>query len=659
MTHLTMRLLGEPALVTESGRVVRPKTVKETALLVRLARRVGESVTRAELAGLLWADSPENQARASLRQSLFTLRKALDEAGNSLIASRDRCWLDPERVTTDIADLERRLKSNNVHDLEAVPGLYGGPLASNLGSASSGFDDWLDGERRRLHDRTLEGLARLLEWLEASGALEGALAVADRTLELDAVNETAHRALMRVYQRLGRRIDALRQYDRCVLALRRELGVCPSAATLAMKDMLLADPQDMPAAFPPAARHDRLAAAPVASPLSSKSERHAVDRLRAAAHEAAARSAFREAAAMLERAIELSELDDERDALADRVDMHAELARLQVPLGEVERIHGNLRAGIFAARRLGDRDRLARMNQQCINASWLSAHYGNAIAAAGESHRLAQQCRDGALEAATNFYLGQAFLFSGSIRQASMQLRRNADISDAELHGASARWGLPGEASLLSKAWLVWSLSEMGEFEAAEPISDAVIAAAEAHGHPFTLVDVIRATGIFRLHRGDLAEGQALVERGLDVARRYGLELWYPSLLACRGWAKALRGSGDSAVKDCREALEQSDATGIVAGRSLRQAWLAGALLAVGETAEAARVALDGLCTAVAAGERGTEARLHQLIGEIALVEKPRCAALAEASFRRALGLAVQLHMRPLQAKCEQSLAKC
>ena len=50
-------------------------------------------------------------------------------------------------------------------------------------------------------------------------------------LGLDPLREDAHRTLMRIYQRSGRRADALKQYQQCVETLRRELNVEPGAAT--------------------------------------------------------------------------------------------------------------------------------------------------------------------------------------------------------------------------------------------------------------------------------------------------------------------------------------------------------------------------------------------------------------------------------------------
>src|SRR5262249_53708862 len=60
---------------------------------------------------------------------------------------------------------------------------------------------------------------------------ERAIQTALRLLALDPLQESAHRALMRLYARQGRRASALRQYQVCVGVLQRELGVEPEPQT--------------------------------------------------------------------------------------------------------------------------------------------------------------------------------------------------------------------------------------------------------------------------------------------------------------------------------------------------------------------------------------------------------------------------------------------
>ena len=85
MATFALRLLGVPTLVGIEGASVVPSLgAKPMALLTFMALEP-RAHTRESLAGLLWGDSPEAEARASLRQALKQLREAL---GSGLRADR-------------------------------------------------------------------------------------------------------------------------------------------------------------------------------------------------------------------------------------------------------------------------------------------------------------------------------------------------------------------------------------------------------------------------------------------------------------------------------------------------------------------------------------------------------------------------------------------
>jgi two-component SAPR family response regulator len=75
---LRIRLLG-PIMVENEGNPVVISSKKARALLGYLALREGIEVSREMLSGLLWGERSEAQARASLRQTLSELKRALGE----------------------------------------------------------------------------------------------------------------------------------------------------------------------------------------------------------------------------------------------------------------------------------------------------------------------------------------------------------------------------------------------------------------------------------------------------------------------------------------------------------------------------------------------------------------------------------------------------
>jgi len=235
MTSLIIRLLGSFEANVGSGSPATFPTKKARALLAYLALRPGTMHSRDEVADLLWSTSGDEQARGSLRRTLSDLRKSLsvDEAG-WLISNGDLLMLDSEGVDVDTATFECLAENGSPAALEQAVELYKGELLAGFGLREQGFEEWLRTERERLRMVALKSLGRLLEHYAATDAFERGIQAGIRLLALDPVNERAHRALMSLYARQGRRAEALRQYRTCREVLSRELGVGPDAATEAL-----------------------------------------------------------------------------------------------------------------------------------------------------------------------------------------------------------------------------------------------------------------------------------------------------------------------------------------------------------------------------------------------------------------------------------------
>lgn len=85
MGRLAVNLLGGFQVFLHSGDACAVPTRKAQALLAYLALFPGRAYHRDTLAALLWGGRPDAQARKSLRQTVYALRKALREAGDALV----------------------------------------------------------------------------------------------------------------------------------------------------------------------------------------------------------------------------------------------------------------------------------------------------------------------------------------------------------------------------------------------------------------------------------------------------------------------------------------------------------------------------------------------------------------------------------------------
>jgi len=210
------------------------------ALLARLALGPGQSHLRDKLAALLWAEAPAARARHSLRQSLLTIRQTLPEGEPPLLIERgDTVALNPDAVDVDAEVFEQLVKAGTPASLEDAAALYGGDLLEGIVAQDGPFEDWLLTERERLRELALDALGRLLAHQVGAGKAEEAIRTAGRLLALEPAEEAVHRSLMRLHARQGRRRAALRQYELCRAALKRDLGLEPEPATAALYQEIL------------------------------------------------------------------------------------------------------------------------------------------------------------------------------------------------------------------------------------------------------------------------------------------------------------------------------------------------------------------------------------------------------------------------------------
>ena len=217
------------------GREVTNIPRKARALLAYLAMQDGGSVPREAVADLLWTDRGAEQARHSLRQTLLVLRRELRDAGGEVIRNDDRTLaFIPGMVTADTDRLSRLAGSREQDDLAEAAQLCTRPFLAGFPTIAAEFDDWLTQVRGRMTETAADVLERLIEMYLAGGNADEAVRAAERMLALDPLREDLHRRLMGVYAKVGRRSEAIRQYNACVEMLRRELGVRPAPETEAL-----------------------------------------------------------------------------------------------------------------------------------------------------------------------------------------------------------------------------------------------------------------------------------------------------------------------------------------------------------------------------------------------------------------------------------------
>jgi len=241
MTRLSLVLFGS-FHATIGARRITLSLKKAQALLAFLALSPAQRHTRERLAALLWGDTADEQARNSLRQTLFAIRAALGRSSSQYLAGDlTTVWLEPGAVDVDVLAFERLAAEETDDALGQAAALYRGDLLDGILVEAGAFDDWLMPTRERLRQAATGTMAKLLARQIETGAAEAAIATGTKLLATDPLQEFAHRALIRLYAETGRRAEAIRQYQSCVDLLRRELQAAPEPATLQAYRTLLGD----------------------------------------------------------------------------------------------------------------------------------------------------------------------------------------------------------------------------------------------------------------------------------------------------------------------------------------------------------------------------------------------------------------------------------
>jgi tetratricopeptide (TPR) repeat protein len=145
-----------------------------------------------------------------------------------------------------------------------------------------------------------------------------------------------------------------------------------------------------------------------------------------------------------------------------------------------------------------------------------------------------------------------------------------------------------------------------------------------------------------------------MLELAAERSRTASLPIVFPASASMLGLTHALAGRHTEAVALLDEAVARA-ATGW--SHSLPFACRAEGYLLAGRVREAERHAAEALELARAKGERGIEARILWLLGEVGM-RGDAPSATAHDAYRDALALADELDMRPLAALCHLGAGK-
>jgi predicted ATPase/DNA-binding SARP family transcriptional activator len=236
---LEIRLLGQFDL-RRNGAPVEIPSRSAQSLLAYLVLNTGIAHRREKLAGLLWPDAAEPNARSYLRKALWQARKSMaagthggeeyllaDDISISFNPNADY-WLDADAVRgkpTEAMPVVEQIEAVSAYQGELLPGFY---------------EEWVTLERERLRAVFEQKMQVLLGRLVEQGQWAETLDWGERWIALGSTPEPAYRALMVAHAALGDNAKVATTYERCVQTLWEELGVEPSEQTKVLFEQIQA-----------------------------------------------------------------------------------------------------------------------------------------------------------------------------------------------------------------------------------------------------------------------------------------------------------------------------------------------------------------------------------------------------------------------------------
>jgi predicted ATPase len=289
------------------------------------------------------------------------------------------------------------------------------------------------------------------------------------------------------------------------------------------------------------------------------------------------------------------------------------------------------------------------------------AEYQRARARGERLLRLAPQVHDAALLLEAHHALGATLLASGEFASARTPLEQGSALYGPQQHHAHARlYGHdPGVCGLSHAALTLWILGYPDQ--ALQRLREALtLAQTLAPPAPPSVAPALDCATMLHQSRREQYATHERAEALMALATAQGFAQPVAQATIMRGWTLAAQGQGAAGTAQMRQGLAAHQATGSERPRPYYLALLADAYGSMGQTAEGLSLLAEELATMDRPGERGWDAELYRLQGELLLAqagERPQVPA-AEACLHQALDVARRQQAKSWELRAATSLSR-
>jgi predicted ATPase len=253
--------------------------------------------------------------------------------------------------------------------------------------------------------------------------------------------------------------------------------------------------------------------------------------------------------------------------------------------------------------------------------------------------------------------LAFSLIYSGDYCTALAHVETAASLYRPDEHRDSAlRYGQDiGVSAFVVLSWALW---HRGYPDQSARAADRALALSRQLGHAHTLAHACWFAGMAAVFARDVATVHARSNDCVALASEHGFAHWAALGRILQGWAEAQKGEETTGIARIRDGLAAAEATGARLTTPFYLTLLAEALALAGKMEEALATLDDALAKAAVSGERGWDAEIHRLRGELTGRLLHPDPAKAEDSFRTALAIAREQGTRGYELRAATSLAR-
>ena len=378
--------------------------------------------------------------------------------------------------------------------------------------------------------------------------------------------------------------------------------------------------------------------------------------LEQAARNALQRSAYPEAHRHLVHAQDLlTRLPENRERLAREVSLMLLLGHVLEStkgwgVNEVERAYSRARE---LCEELGDEPRLLQASWGLVAVSIVRAEIRTMEERAQAVLDLATKRQDSLFQMAAHAELGGMASLRGAFASARDHFRQAHALYDPGQHRACvASFGV--DLGLFGRIWETHSLWHDGCADRARAKAEEALLLARTLSHPFSETITLAYAAMLQQFCRDVSEVSRLADATIAHATEQGFPYYLVWARILRGWCRCLNGDeiGIAEIRDGIEVLQTTAGVRLPYYRGL----LADACARFGRIDDGLEAIADGLKEIGRTGERGWEAELHRLRGE--LLRATSRNDEAEACFSSAIELARAQQALSLELRATVSMAR-